>query len=458
MTVADLVAPLKKEPGLHYKNPRFPLKVKLANKLEVGTKIHIHGAVFVTASRFAVNLKDAECDANNYFHFNPRLDEGCVVRNARLDESWGDEEREGDMPFEAGQPFLITITATDDDYDVEVNGNPFAKFNHREGLPFANVSHIAMWGDVTIYGIYVPFPSINIPLNLRIPKNAFVGDIYLIEGHVPGGADRFHVNLQCGEREDAEILYHFNPRFGDNALVCNSRCADSWGDEERFDGLPVASGENFSLCIVVSKDGFIPMMNNQPLPTFNHRVAYSGACTINVEGDVELKKIVLDCPPARMPPRVPDIDIDTFEEITTQALRGHAPVSLPLIGHFGSEKVIYISGKVDNDPSRFAINLQCGESPDDDIAMHINPRWDDFEGSVLVFNSREADAWGEELRKPNPIVSGEEVDIYIIGCSEGFSILVNGEVVEEIEHRMDISRITHISLDGSIMLYRVLAN
>ncbi|GFS53736.1 galectin, partial [Nephila pilipes] len=67
--------------------------------------------------RFAFNLKNAETDANNYLHFNPRFDEGVVVRNSRQDEAWGDEEREGDMPFAPGQPFLITIIPTVDCYE-----------------------------------------------------------------------------------------------------------------------------------------------------------------------------------------------------------------------------------------------------------------------------------------------------------------------------------------------------
>jgi len=129
-----------------------------------------------------------------------------------------------------------------------------------------------------------------------------------------------------------------------------------------------------------------------------------------------------------------------------------------LLGHFEPGKSIYISGKIDDGSSRFAVNLQCGESPDDDIALHVNPRWDDDEGSVLVLNSREAGSWGEEVRLPNPIVPGEEMDMHILGMNEGYTILINGEPVTDIEYRMDTTRVTHVSLDGSITLYRMLAN
>ncbi|PRD36180.1 UNVERIFIED_CONTAM: Lgals7 [Trichonephila clavipes] len=103
---------------LNIENTRFPLNIKLPDNLECGSKIYIHGCVAAEPNRFAINLKNAETDANNYLHFNPRFDEGVVVRNSRLDEAWGDEEREGDMPFAPGQPFLITIIPTVDNYEV----------------------------------------------------------------------------------------------------------------------------------------------------------------------------------------------------------------------------------------------------------------------------------------------------------------------------------------------------
>lgn len=77
--------------------------------------------ILVSFRRFALNFKDAEKDANTFFHFNPRFDEGCIVRNSRLNESWGDEERDGDNPFVPGEPFLLSITANVDGYAVSLS-------------------------------------------------------------------------------------------------------------------------------------------------------------------------------------------------------------------------------------------------------------------------------------------------------------------------------------------------
>ena len=50
---------------------------------------------------------------------------------------------------------------------------------------------------------------------------------------------------------------------------------------------------------------------------------------------------------------------------------------------------------------QFAINLQCGESPEygDDVAFHFNPR---FSGEDSIRNSMEGGDWGsEETDQPN---------------------------------------------------------
>lgn len=92
-------------------------------------------------------------------------------------------------------------------------------------------------------------------------------------------------------------MYHFNPRFGDNVLVCNNRCADSWGDEERLEGLPMGPGDQFTLCIVAAKDGYQPILNGNPLPLFAHRLDMCTACTISIDGDVRVLDLTVDCPP-----------------------------------------------------------------------------------------------------------------------------------------------------------------
>ncbi|KHJ92780.1 galactoside-binding lectin, partial [Oesophagostomum dentatum] len=48
--------------------------------------------------RFHINLLKKNGDIA--LHFNPRFDEKAVVRNSLITGEWGNEEREGKMPFE----------------------------------------------------------------------------------------------------------------------------------------------------------------------------------------------------------------------------------------------------------------------------------------------------------------------------------------------------------------------
>ena len=70
--------------------------------------------------RFSVNfVEDKDCE-QRLFHFNPRPNQGCVVRNAKLGGDWGDEERDQEdfFPFGPGQYFDSIFMATDSGYAV----------------------------------------------------------------------------------------------------------------------------------------------------------------------------------------------------------------------------------------------------------------------------------------------------------------------------------------------------
>lgn len=70
-------------------------------------------------NRFSINFG---CDCENEtcaFHFNPRPNEGVVIRNANLG-GWGSEERdyEAAFPFNPGQYFDALFVCTEDKYLV----------------------------------------------------------------------------------------------------------------------------------------------------------------------------------------------------------------------------------------------------------------------------------------------------------------------------------------------------
>lgn len=49
----------------------------------------------------------------------------------------------------------------------------------------------------------------------------------------------FSINLGCSSRD---LAFHFNPRFNESVIVCNSKCSDSWQTELRDRHLPFFRG------------------------------------------------------------------------------------------------------------------------------------------------------------------------------------------------------------------------
>lgn len=56
---------------------------------------------------------------------------------------------------------------------------------------------------------------------------------------------RFEINFLCDQ--DDRIAFHFNPRFTESDIVCNSFLANQWGQEERCTNFPFGTDEHFQV-------------------------------------------------------------------------------------------------------------------------------------------------------------------------------------------------------------------
>lgn len=73
--------------------------------------------------RFGINFKCGRGDgADIAFHFNPRVSQGCVVRNTMQNGHWQAEEKHGGMPFKKETPFEIIFLVEESQFKVFVNG------------------------------------------------------------------------------------------------------------------------------------------------------------------------------------------------------------------------------------------------------------------------------------------------------------------------------------------------
>ncbi|XP_076354056.1 32 kDa beta-galactoside-binding lectin-like [Tachypleus tridentatus] len=449
----------EKEPGLHYRNPSVPHVCVIPGGLSIGTKIFVQGTVPKNPDRFAINLKRGSDpdSADIYFHFNPRFqDTACVVRNSYSGE-WGEEERDGDSPFSPTMPFLVVISAFSNGYEVEVNGNTFTTFQHRDGLPLSNVTHLSITGDVIIQAIQIPIETLPKHLRLSIPGETKIGDMFYIRGEVSGDAERFIVNVQCGPGMADDVVFHFNPRFPDGVVVRNIRSDDTWGEEERDGNMPFTPGDAFDLVICAASDGFHTMVNGQEFIKFGHRLEMHKACTLYIEGDLAIKDVWINSTPTHLPP---DFD-DTPRDLQMSSLQHFVLQNDSAICRIPNGicpgSMLVISGVVDKEPSRFSVNLQCDSCEDADILYHFNPRWDDSEGEVLVQNSRDEGVWGEEIRTSEkfPFFPDSNFDIQILCQAENFRVAINGVFHVEFPYRLDLSRGDHVLVRGDVHIRRI---
>ncbi|XP_068433672.1 galectin-3 [Clinocottus analis] len=110
-----------------------PYNLNLARGVYDKMMMTILGNVKPGAKMFTVNFLRGKDIA---FHINPRFSEGgkpALVRNHKMGERWGPEERElkGPFPFAPGSPFEMKILCTQETFRVAVDNVPLFEFRHR---------------------------------------------------------------------------------------------------------------------------------------------------------------------------------------------------------------------------------------------------------------------------------------------------------------------------------------
>lgn len=138
---------------VHWGGKYYPVPYEsgIATGFQVDKTLLIFGTVEKKAKRFNVNLLRKNGDIA--LHFNPRFDEKAVVRNALQANEWGNEEREGKMPFEKGVGFDLAIKNESYAFQIFVNGERFTSFAHRSDPN--DISGLQIQGDIELTGIQI---------------------------------------------------------------------------------------------------------------------------------------------------------------------------------------------------------------------------------------------------------------------------------------------------------------
>ncbi|KAM6942280.1 lectin, galactoside-binding, soluble, 2b [Lycodopsis pacificus] len=108
----------------------------------------------------------------------------------------------------------------------------------------------------------------------------------------------------------------------------------------------------------------------------------------------------------------------------------------------GQEFKIRIKPK--DDCSSFAINIGHDS---DNIALHINPRFED--GNVIVFNSLSGGSWGDEQREGNfPFMRGEECKFHVNFNNEQFYVKLPDGSMLNFPNRLGDVKYKHFHVSG----------
>ncbi|RCN43652.1 galactoside-binding lectin [Ancylostoma caninum] len=138
---------------VHWGGKYYPVPYEsgIAAGFQVDKTLLIFGTVEKKGKRFNVNLLRRNGDIA--LHFNPRFDEKAVIRNALAANEWGNEEREGKMPFEKGVGFDLAIKNEAYAFQIFVNGERFASFAHRSDPN--DITGLQIQGDIELTGIQI---------------------------------------------------------------------------------------------------------------------------------------------------------------------------------------------------------------------------------------------------------------------------------------------------------------
>lgn len=168
-------------------------------------------------------------------------------------------------------------------------------------------------------------------------------------------------------------------------------------------------------------------------------------------------------------------DVFAFDPATLEAhqLRGETYVqemlvagkSTPYDAHlhnsFPAGSKITLLASAHHNTERFAVNLVCRshqlsskQSSYPNVALHFNPRFSD---GIVVRNSKQNGSWLKEEREGGlPISRGEAFSISVLCQEDAFKILVNDTQFTYFEHRMNPQNITHIEIEGTILLHKLI--
>uniref|UniRef100_A0ACB8FLN6 Uncharacterized protein n=1 Tax=Sphaerodactylus townsendi TaxID=933632 RepID=A0ACB8FLN6_9SAUR len=111
-----------------------------------------------------------------------------------------------------------------------------------------------------------------------------------VRGETGSRTNAFQINFLCGRGE--QIAFHFNPRFKDSVIVCNSFLDNRWGQEVLIDTFPLVAKEPFQIEIYSDHDYFHIFVDERKVLQYEHRQKQLSAISkVQILDDVQISSV-----------------------------------------------------------------------------------------------------------------------------------------------------------------------
>ncbi|NXJ29772.1 LEG2 protein, partial [Dicrurus megarhynchus] len=116
------------------------------------------------------------------------------------------------------------------------------------------------------------------------------GNTLKVKGKISPDTVGFSINLGCSS---SDLALHFNPRFNESVIVCNSRCSNAWQAEQRERHLPFFRGCTVKFLIEMLPDKFRVKLPDGDEVQFPNRHNYRKINFMSIVGGFKMTSLKL---------------------------------------------------------------------------------------------------------------------------------------------------------------------
>ncbi|XP_078520323.1 grifin [Lissotriton helveticus] len=127
---------------------------------------------------------------------------------------------------------------------------------------------------------------------VHCPDGICPGWSLIVKGETTSSENSFEINFLSDAIE--QIAFHFNPRFSESRIVCNSFLSSRWGQEERADAFPLEAKEPFQIEIYPDQEHFQVFIDDIKILQYRHRLKHLSLITkVQIINDINISSVEL---------------------------------------------------------------------------------------------------------------------------------------------------------------------